>query len=124
MAKPITRLRRLAKQGDAGVPRATLAFYGPDNTSASKAVLGIFLRDDSEAIIHRYFSDDTDARYKVDIQENVLARLREHEVRSLIMMEEIFGCPHEEGVDYPEGEPCPQCPFWKGRDHFAAGGEV
>ena len=124
MAKPITRLRRLAKRGDAGLPRTTLAFYGPDNTSASKAVLGIFLRDDSEAIIHRYFSDDTDARYKVDIQESVLARLREHEVRSLIMMEEIFGCPHEEGVDYPEGEPCPQCPFWKGRDRFAASGEV
>jgi hypothetical protein len=124
MAKPITRLRKFAKQGDAGVPRATLAFYGPDNARASKAVLGIFLRDDSEAIIHRYFSDDADARYKIEIQENVLARLREHEVRSLIMMEEIFGCPHEEGIDYPEGEPCPQCPFWKGRDRFAAGGEV
>jgi hypothetical protein len=52
MAKPITRLREFAKQGDAGVPRATLAFYGPDDTRASKAALGIFLRDDSEAIIH------------------------------------------------------------------------
>jgi hypothetical protein len=80
MAKPITRLRRIAKQGDEGLPRATFAFYGPDNTRASKAVLGIFLRDDSEAIIHRYFSDDGDARYMIDIQESVLARLREHEV--------------------------------------------
>ena len=121
MTKPITRLRRRAKQGDQGLPRATLAFYGPDNTRASKAVLGIFLHDDDEAIIHRYFSDDADARYKLDIQENILARLREHNVRSLIMMEEIFGCPHEEGIDYPEGEPCPQCPFWRGRDRFAPG---
>ncbi|MGC2625728.1 MAG: hypothetical protein WA269_02740 [Candidatus Udaeobacter sp.] len=120
MTKPITRLRKRAKQGDQGLPRATLAFYGPDNTRASKAVLGIFLHDDGEAIIHRYLSDDADARYKIDIQESILARLREHNVRSLIMMEEIFGCPHEEGVDYPEGEPCPQCPFWKGRDRFAA----
>jgi hypothetical protein len=124
MTKPITRLRKHAKQGDMGLPKATLAFYGPDNTRASKAVLGIFLRDDDEAIIHRYFSDDADARYKIDIQENILARLREHNVRSLIMMEEIFGCPHEEGIDYPKAEPCPQCPFWKGRDRFAAGDRV
>jgi hypothetical protein len=70
--------------------------------------------------MNRSFIDDADARYKIDIQESILARLREHNVRSLIMMEEIFGCPHEEGIDYPEGEPCPQCPFWKGRDRFAA----
>jgi len=46
--------------------------------------------------------------------------LKEHEVRSLIMVEKIFGCPHEEGIDYPEGEACPHCPFWKGRDRYAA----
>jgi hypothetical protein len=28
------------------------------------------------------------------------------------------GCPHEEGIDYPEGEPCPQCPFWTHRDRW------
>ena len=22
----------------------------------------------------------------------------------------VTGCPHEEGIDYPLGEPCPQCP--------------
>jgi hypothetical protein len=124
VSKPITRLRKQAKQGDVGYPKATLAFYGPDNGRASKAVLGIFLQDDSNPIIHRYFSDDADARYSVDIQETILARLREHNVRSLIMMEEIFGCPHEEGVDYPEGQPCPQCPFWKGRDRYAGGAQV
>jgi hypothetical protein len=119
VAKPITRLRNHAKRGDVGFPKATLAFYGPDRKRASKAVLGIFLRDGADAIIHRYFSDVADARYSVDIQESILARIREHDVRSLIMMEEIFGCPHEEGIDYPEGESCPQCPYWKGRDRFA-----
>jgi hypothetical protein len=34
------------------------------------------------------------------------------------MPEAIIGCPHEEGTDYPEGEACPQCPFWQGRDRF------
>ena len=120
MVKPITRLRKCAKKGDLGFPKATLAFYGPDNTRASKAVLGIFLQHDVDAIIHRYFTDDNDARYTLEIQESILARLREHNVRSLIMMEKIFGCPHEEGIDYPKGEACPKCPFWKGRDRFAA----
>ena len=26
-----------------------------------------------------------------------------------------MGCPHEEGEDFPEGEDCPFCPFWKGK---------
>ncbi len=30
--------------------------------------------------------------------------MREHEVRSLIMREKIFGFPHQEGIDYPEGQ--------------------
>jgi hypothetical protein len=25
---------------------------------------------------------------------------------------------HEEGIDYPEGEACPRCPFWAGRDRW------
>ena len=119
MAKPISTLRKRARQGDRGFPKATLAFYGPDDKRASKAVLGIFLRDGDEGIIHRYFSEGADARYKIDIQESILARLREHDVHSLIMMEKIFGCPHEEGIDYPAGASCPQCPFWKDRDRFA-----
>lgn len=118
MSKSITILRKKAKRGDQGLPRATLAFYGPDDRTASKAVLGIFLHEDDEGTLHRYFSDDKDVRFKVDIQEDILARLREHEVRSLIMREAIFGCPHEEGIDYPDGGDCPQCPFWKGRDRF------
>lgn len=118
--KPITILRKKAKLGDQGFPQATLAFYGPDDKKATKAVLGIFLREGEDSTIHRYFSEDKDVRFKVEIQQNILARLNEHGVKSLIMVEKIFGCPHEEGIDYPEGEACPQCPFWKGRDRYAA----
>jgi hypothetical protein len=121
MAKPITILRKKAKAGDQGLPRATLAYYGQDDRRATKAVLGIFLTDDEEgSIIHRYFEVGKDVRFDVSIQETILARLREHEVRSLIMLEKIFGGPHEEGADYPEGESCPECPFWKDRDRFEA----
>lgn len=117
--KPITQLRKKARLGNQGFPQATLAFYGPDDKKATKAVLGIFLREGEESQLYRYFSEDKDVRFKVDVQESILARIKEHEVRSLIMVEKIFGCPHEEGVDYPEGEACPRCPFWKGRDRYA-----
>jgi hypothetical protein len=26
-----------------------------------------------------------------------------------------MGCPHEEGEDFPDGEDCPFCPFWAGK---------
>lgn len=120
MPKPITILRKKSKAGDLGFPRATLAFYGPDDKRATKAVLGIFLREGDEGIIHRYFDEEKDVRYSIKTQEDVLARIREHGVRSLIMVETIFGCPHEEGKDYPEGEKCPQCPFWRDHDRYAA----
>jgi hypothetical protein len=118
MSKPITQLRKRAKQGDRGFPRATLAFYGPDNSKGTKAVLGIYLHEDDDGVIHRYFSEDKDIRYKIETQLDILARLREHEVKSLIMVEHLLGCPHEEGIDYPEGEACPQCPYWARRDRF------
>jgi hypothetical protein len=34
----------------------------------------------------------------------------------------IIGCPHEEGIDYPEGEICMKCPFWAHRDRWS--GEI
>lgn len=36
----------------------------------------------------------------------------------MAMTDSILGCPHEEGIDYPEGGSCPQCPFWSGRDRW------
>jgi hypothetical protein len=36
------------------------------------------------------------------------------------MVEKIFGCPHEEGIDYPDGEHCPRCHYWKDHDRYKA----
>ena len=118
--KPITILRKKARQGDQGYPRATLAYYGPDDKTATKAALGIFLHEGAEVTLHRYFNEEKDVRFDVDVQNAIVARLHEHAVKTLIMVEKIFGCPHEEGIDYPEGESCPQCPFWEGRDRYSA----
>ncbi|HEX7362293.1 MAG TPA: hypothetical protein VF283_17515 [Bryobacteraceae bacterium] len=48
----------------------------------------------------------------------ILAFLRQHGAKSIAMADRIIGCPHQEGIDYPEGEVCPQCPFWAHRDRW------
>jgi len=42
----------------------------------------------------------------------------ENEAKSVVMADRIMGCPHEEGVGYPDGSKCPKCPFWAIRDRF------
>ena len=98
-------------------PIATLAFYGPDDTQASKVVLGIQPDADNDFELHKWFRDspEADLRYDVKLQNTWIEIIRREGVRSLAMMEEIFGCPHEEGIDYPVGEVCPECPFWADR---------
>ena len=43
------------------------------------------------------------------------AFLETHNVRRVAMTDGIIGCPHEEGIDFPAGQECPYCPFWKGK---------
>jgi hypothetical protein len=66
--KPITWLRKFAHRGDQGYPVATLAFYGPDDKKASKAVLGIILSKDSEVQLHKWFRESPDADLHYDIK--------------------------------------------------------
>jgi len=96
---------------------ATLAFYGPDDKKASKAVLGIKPHEDTDIELHKWFreSPEVDLRYDVKLQNTWIEIMRREGVRNFVMMEEIFGCPHEEGIDYPLGEVCPECPFWADR---------
>ena len=118
--KPITLLRRKAKEGDNGHPTGTIGFYGPDNTIATKAVVGIMVSDEAEPDVFRFFNHHRDVRHDEEILEQIIECLRDHQIRSLVFTENIFGCPHEEGTDYPEGEACPQCPFWKDKDRHAS----
>ena len=111
-------LSKRVKKGNKGYPVATVAFYGPDNTKASKVVCGIIQIDGAEAEpMKKWFTED-DARKSETIISDVLSFIDENGVKTVAMAESIMGCPHEEGVDYPEGESCPKCPFWKDRDRF------
>ena len=49
--------------------------------------------------------------------KEMLEFIEQHRVLSVAMTDSIIGCPHQEGIDY-EGEWCPACEFWHGRDRF------
>jgi hypothetical protein len=114
--KPITWLRKHSKRSVAEYPLATLIFYGPDDRRAIKAVLGITDKKEAEPRLYEWSGEvDKDLRHNVSRQKEWAQIIQSEGVKSLVMMEEINGCPHEEGVDYPEGESCPKCPFWDTR---------
>jgi hypothetical protein len=120
--KPHVRswLRSKPLPGFHGYPVATIAFYGPTNTLATKVAVSIILTENNQPdFLERWFSDgELDVRNDPAIGEKVLAFLKAHAPRSTAVADRVIGCPHEEGIDYPEGTSCPQCPYWAGRDRF------
>lgn len=113
-------LAKKAKAGFRGYPVGTVAFYGPDDRRASKVAVTVMAAPDTEPVaLRRWFAETGDIRKDDGALKEVMEVLRAHEVHSVAMTDGIIGCPHEEGIDYPEGEPCPKCPFWAGRDRFA-----
>lgn len=113
------RLSKRAKKGFRGWPVATIALYGPDDTLATKLAVGIVPAEGAEATgLRRWLSkDQTDIRHDIPVATEALAFITEAGAKSVVMTDRIIGCPHEEGVDY-EGDTCPACPFWAGRDRW------
>ena len=118
--RPASALRRKAKRGFRGFPAGTVALYGPTADLATKAAVGIIPSDGAEpSVLKRWFSEgETDIRHNAEIEREIVAFLVDHGARTVVMTGRVFGCPHEEGVDYPIGQSCPQCPYWAGRDRF------
>jgi hypothetical protein len=115
--RSIKRLTKKAHRGMRGYPLGTVAYYGPDDTRATKVAAGIQLVVDADIEMRKWFVETGDARSDPVITEELLAYFEESGVKSVAMVDRIFGCPHKEGVDY-EGEYCPVCTFWIGRDRY------
>ncbi len=113
-------LKKKARRGFRGYPVATLAFYGPDDTRATKVAVGIVTTEGAEPVVlERWFGEDQDVRTDSNIGLDIVQFIERHGVKSVVMPDRIIGCPHEEGVDYPEGQVCPRCPFWAHRDRWS-----
>lgn len=116
-------LRDKARRRFRGYPVATVAYYGPDASRATKVAVGIISEEGHEADpLERWHSADSDVRFDQAICDSVLEFITAHRPKSVVMSPGIIGCPHEEGVDYPLGQKCPACPYWANKDRWT--GEV
>jgi len=115
----LKRLRKKAKKGMRGWPVATIAFYGPNLSQATKVAVGIVPSETAEPReVRDWKVENGDVRVDPAIAQEILDFIEGHSVLSVVMTDGIIGCPHQEGVDY-EGEWCPVCEFWRGRDRFS-----
>jgi hypothetical protein len=118
--KALWPLTKKSNKGFHGYPAATVAFYGPDDRRASKVAVGIVTSEGTEpAEMERWFSDQGDVRDDAEINAAIMTFIERNGAKTVVLSDRIIGCPHEEGVDYPEGQKCRQCPFWATRDRWS-----
>jgi hypothetical protein len=114
----LKRLHKKSRKGMRGWPVATIAFYGPNLGQATKVAVGIVPAENADVKAMRDWKVDRgDIRTDPGIAREILEFIEEQGALSVAMVGGIIGCPHQEGIDY-EGEWCPVCEFWHGRDRF------
>jgi len=94
-------------------PHGTVAYYGPDHKTTIKIAAGVLTSPNAEVIIKRWVASDVTTNPKV--QREIVEFFQLHGVKTVAQSKGNMGCPHEEGLDFPDGEDCPFCPFWKGK---------
>lgn len=99
-------------QASGEYPMAAIAYYGPDDQTATKAVVAII--DASQTILDSssWLVDKGDIRFDEQTSREIARFVQQHAIEKAVIAEGILGCPHVPGEDYPKGEPCPHCPFW------------
>ena len=91
----LKRLRKKARKGLRGWPTATVAFYGPNLSQATKAAVAIVPSENAEVEELRDWKvDHGDIRFDPDIAREILGFIEEHHVRSVAISDGIIGCPH------------------------------
>ncbi len=106
-------LERLAQKGFQGYPLGIIAFYGYNDRVAVKAVIGIVKEaGGSPENIKKWDFENGDLRKDVPSLKELFRYIEAHQVVSVALTPGIYYCPHESGIDFPEGGSCPLCPFW------------
>ena len=109
------RLRELIGKKFRGFPIVFLDYFGPDDRRATKVDVSVCLDPDQQEGDTYVRESDADVRYDDGVNRMILDVVDYYRAKTVIRSEGIIGCPHEEGEDYPEGEDCPDCEFWRGR---------
>jgi len=98
-------------------PIGTVALYGPDDKKTTKIVAAAIVDKDADPILERWVG--TDVQESPKVQQGIKDFFVKHQVQSVVATDRNMGCPHEEGEDFPDGEDCPFCPFWRGKQGSA-----
>jgi Holliday junction resolvase len=94
------KLAKKRDKGFCGYAVATIAFYGPDDTRATKVSVGIVAHEGADADpIERWFCKTTDARIDPEVAEAIVRFIDQRGAKSVVAVDRIIGCPHEEGID-------------------------
>ena len=118
--KALWPLEKRSRRGFRGYPIATVAFYGPDDQHATKVAVGIVRAAGAGADpVERWTSVESDVRLDGAVAKEIGDFVETQGVKSVVVVDRIIGCPHEEGTDYPTAGVCPQCPFWVNRDRWS-----
>lgn len=97
-------------------PMAAIAYYGPDNQTATKAVVAI-LGENQQIIKSMNWSiRSDDIRQDGAIAAQIKDFINAWQIKKIVIAEGILGCPHEPGIDFPTGEDCPLCPYWASKE--------
>ena len=113
------KLANKVRKGFRGYPAATVAYYGPTDKKATKVAVGIIAKENANPEPMKSWLSTEDIRNDPLVLEEVLDFISAYKVKSIAMLDAIIGCPHQEGIDYPDGEQCPTCTFWKNRDRWS-----
>jgi len=104
----LKRLHKKARKGLRGWPIATIAFYGPNLSQATKVTVGIVPSENAGVEeLRNWKLDRGDVRADPDIAREILEFIEKHQVLSVAMTDSIIGCPHQQGIDY-QGAPARQ----------------
>jgi len=102
---------RKAIQNQKQYPFGTIAYYGPDDQNVTKIVVAVLPDEQTNPILKKWTGEGVAGDPKTIAA--IGAFFQEQQVQNVVMTEGIIGCPHEEGIDYPLGESCPECTYWQ-----------
>ena len=106
------RLFQTAIHNQKEYPFGTVAYFGPNDQVVTKVVAAVLPDEQTNPILKKWVGEGVGENPQTVAE--IGAFLREHQVKNVVVTEGIIGCPHEEGVDYPHGETCSECNFWRG----------
>ncbi len=91
-------------------PIGTIAYYGPDDQKITKVVAGVLPDKTINPILKKWLGEGV--AQNPETAAEIGKFFQQYQTQNIVMADGIIGCPHEEGIDYPNGENCPYCPFW------------